>query len=280
MRSKLFIAIVLFSLTSTAVALPIVVIDAGHETARPGAIGTCGKTEVAYNDEMVQQIAHSLKKSYQIILTRQAGSDVATDIPDLQRHIPQQQRTSWDSHKSLLARPALANLHHAQVFISIHHDSTSAEQQINDPTLCDHQGGKNLKEDFKNKYQIGYNIFINNTESSKRKENSLLLAENIGKQLRALGRVPSNYHRYPIDACKSCYPVNAKIGVWHEDLAVLRNTNMPAILIEVGNIVDPNDEKIINTEAFRKQFSHALKQGLDDYFRTLKNGHGTTTVSI
>jgi hypothetical protein len=91
-----------------------------------------------------------------------------------------------------------------------------------------------------------------------------LLADNIGKQLRALGRIPSN------DNCKSWYPVNPELGVWHENLAVLRDTQMPAVLIEVGNIVDPADEKKINTNEFRIKFSAALKRALDNYFVMLR----------
>lgn len=61
------------------------------------------------------------------------------------------------------------------------------------------------------------------------------------------------------------------MGIWHENLAVLRGTKMPAVLIEVGNIIDPTDEKIINNDDFRKQFSLALKKGLDAYFYDLRH---------
>lgn len=251
--------------------MPIVVIDSGHEPSALGATGTCNKNELVYNDQLVQQIAQTLGNTYQIILTRQPGLDVQTDIPNLENNLPNIGIALWNSKKSLFARAAIANLNHANVFISIHHDSTSTEQQVIDPTLCEHHGGINLKPDFKNQYRIGYNIFFDNADSTTRRAKSLLLAENIGKQLRAIGRIPSNYHVYPVDKCKSCYPVNKVLGVWNEDLAVLRNTNMPAVLIEVGNIVDPEDEQIINTNDFRIKFSAALKQALNEYFLDLQN---------
>lgn len=252
-------------------AMPIVVIDSGHEPSALGATGTCHQNELVYNDELVQQIDQTLTNFYQVILTRQSGKDVQTDDPNLQNYLPKNEKVLWNSKKSLLARAAIANLNHAQVFISIHHDSTITEQQVNDPTLCDNHGGINLKPDFKNKYTIGYNIFVDNADPTQRREKSLLLAEDIGTQLRAIGRVPSNYHVYPVDKCKSCYPINQELGVWNEDLAVLRNTNMPAVLIEVGNIVDPEDEKIINTDDFRNKFSTALKLALGEYFLQIQN---------
>ena len=266
MQLKILISCIFFFLSSMAFALPIIVLDSGHEPSLPGAWGTCHKNELIYNDELVQEISQTLSKSYKIILTRNYGQDVELNDLDLTHNLPSIDNSLLNKHKSLYARAAIANLNHAQIFISIHHDSTSLKQQIKDPMLCGHKGGVNLKSDFKNKYKIGYNIFINNSDSTQRKLKSLQLAEDIGKQMLAMNRIPSSYHVFPVDKCKSCYPINKNLGVWHDNLAVLKYTTMPAVLIEVGNIVDPEDEKIINSNNFRVKFSKALNEALNEYF--------------
>lgn len=245
---------------SASFAKPIIVIDPGHEPAHPGAIGTCQVNELEYNDKIAMLVAKQLSHDYEVILTRESGQNVKADnlaLPD-------------DSlKKSLLARSLIANTNNAQIFISIHHDSTLLEHQLYDPTICNHQGGKSLSQAFKDKYKIGFNIFINDLDE-KRKKETLLLAENIANGLVALGRTPANYHVYPIDSCRSCRPINEKLGIWYSDLSVLRNTTMPAILIEVGNIIDTDDEKNVNNEQFRLEFTRVIQSAVDQYFTKIK----------
>jgi len=253
-------------LTSAVYAKPLIVIDPGHEPTQGGTIGTCQQHEVVYNDEMAQFVTKALEPTYKVILTRQPEKPVQTDDLSLKNNILPADQILWESKKSLLARPAIANKDHAQLFIAIHHDSAPAEDQIFDPALCHSKGGKTLSPAFTKKFNIGFNIFVDNQENDPRSQESILLAENIGKQMIALGRTPSNYHVYPGGDCKSCRPIDAKLGVWYENLAVLRNAKMPAVLIEVGNIVDTTDEAKINNDAFRSQFSVAVKTAVDQWF--------------
>jgi N-acetylmuramoyl-L-alanine amidase len=57
-----------------------------------------------------------------------------------------------------------------------------------------------------------------------------------------------------------------ELGIWHQQLYVLRNVRMPAVLVEVGNIADAEDEALINTEQFREQFAQALNRAVDRFF--------------
>jgi len=56
------------------------------------------------------------------------------------------------------------------------------------------------------------------------------------------------------------------VGVYSQDLAVLKNAKVPAILIEVGNILDPDDERTINTTEFRQKFATVISKSLKDFF--------------
>lgn len=261
----LLLLLLLGDLSSSVWAKPTIVIDSGHQPSQAGAKASCGLDEVQYNDALIPYLVKILSPNYNVILTREPGKNIKLKEITLQKA---EESTGHKNEvvKSLLARSELANLKHADVFISLHHDSTSAIHQEFDSKLCHGKGGKTLTRAFKEKYKIGFNIFIDDNKKRKQRDSSLLLAELIGKNMLNMGRIPSNYHVYPIDDCKSCRPINPKLGVWHEDLSVLRNTQMPAVLIEVGNIVDLDDESRISKDDFRMQFSLEIKAALDEFF--------------
>ena len=47
---------------------------------------------------------------------------------------------------------------------------------------------------------------------------------------------------------------------------------MPAILIEVGNIIDTDDEAKVNNEQFRLEFTRVIQSALDHYFDKVGTG--------
>lgn len=47
---------------------------------------------------------------------------------------------------------------------------------------------------------------------------------------------------------------------------VLRNTRMPAVLLELGFISNPTEEKLMNTPQFQLQAAQGIVQGLDKFF--------------
>lgn len=244
---------------------PIIVIDPGHEPSELGAIGTCQKNEVEYNDELASYVVKQLSDSYHVILTRQPGQDVVTDNLTPQSLIPQD-KPLWATKTSLLARAVIANNNNAQLFIAIHHDAALAQNQVEDPKLCDGHGGKTLSPAYKKNYVAGFNVFVYDNIHDQRTEDSIALADDIGKNLIAMGRTPADYYISPNNGCESCIPIHENLGVWNENLAVLRNTKMPAVLIEAGNIVDAADEAKINNDQYREQFSKAIKRAVDQYF--------------
>jgi N-acetylmuramoyl-L-alanine amidase len=135
-----------------------------------------------------------------------------------------------------------------------------------DPELCGGKGGKTLTPNYKKNYQVGFNVFVYDNLPDKRTLDSIDLADDIGKNLIAIGRTPASYYSNKNNGCESCRPIHKKLGVWNENLAVLRNTDMPAVLIEAGNIVDSEDEAKINNNQYREAFSKAIKKAVDQYF--------------
>lgn len=112
----------------------------------------------------------------------------------------------------------------ADFFISIHHDSM--QQKYID-------AGR--QREF-----AGFSIFV--SQRNPRYEESLRCAKAIGEALVAAGEKPSLYHAEPI-AGENRPLLDRRLGVHRFDgLAVLKTATMPAVLVEAGVIVNPDDE--------------------------------------
>lgn len=241
---------------------PVMVLDSGHDPRYPGARGSCGEFEFTYNDKLVASYLKTT--SARVITTRDADQPpkilkrkvVADDVL----------QSRYTLKTSLQARTALANSSKAGLFISIHHDSTASRFIVADSSLCKGRGGHTLLPEFKARNDIGFNVFIDQDSKNPYYQQSLRFAMLLSRELIAIGRKPSNYHYFPEDDCRSCRPVVRDLGIWHQPLFVLRHVRMPAVLIEVGNIADAEDEALVNSEQFREQFGRALNRAVERYF--------------
>jgi len=243
---------ILASISCSANAEIILILDAGHDPKFKGAISSCGRPEFELNDEIVKDI---LKQSdIKISLTRNKN-----EPPTLV------DKNNYTSTESLKSRVILSNqFENKAVFISIHHDSVSEKHLEFHSALCDGLGGKRINESFKNQFQIGFNIFVYE-ENSERFKQSIKLATIIGKKLLGLGQVASNYHFPTYDDCKSCKPLDINLGIWHQNLLVLRENKNPAILIEVGNLMDPDEYKKMTSETFKKNFGSLINDAVKEF---------------
>jgi N-acetylmuramoyl-L-alanine amidase len=60
-------------------------------------------------------------------------------------------------------------------------------------------------------------------------------------------------------------------GVHFRSLAVVRSTWMPAILVEGGYIIVPEQENAMRTTEFQEEFARSVADGLESYFRALRS---------
>ncbi|MGE3680409.1 MAG: N-acetylmuramoyl-L-alanine amidase [Bdellovibrionales bacterium] len=306
MRLNSFSPCIGMILLSSAMAAPpsttatdpirVVVLDSGHDPERPsdraraGAAGTCGQPEVKYNDDVTEAIfaRFNADRAYKAILTRRAGQEVDISHLSPSRHAAHLSPTALarlEDSRTLIGRAAIANSEMCDLFISIHHDSTLAEFQEGHPNcnldpITQRKGnGIRLKAAFKKKYKLGYNIIVyeDDTANPRRIRESKRLATLIAIRFQKnLQRVPSNYHGRDgdclnADGTPDCRDVDPQLGIIHKNVAVLRETRCPAVLIEVGNIADGGkggDEQMIRDATFRKKLAVAVKQAVDDYWRT------------
>lgn len=218
------------------------VIDPGHGGNHPGAIGSGGLRE----KDVVLDIALKLRKILQdngltVYLTRE--KDV--DIP-------------------LENRPLIAMQKEATVFISIHTNSamqkgSSTAKGIETYVLNSRYIGASAKDvaDRENKASQFYhyeddilNQIIADLEESASIGFSLDFAEIVQKRLVQNTGLENR-------------------GVKQAPFIVLKGVNMAAILIEVGFISNPNEEKLLKTPEFREKVAQALNQAVLEYVRNI-----------
>ena len=59
-------------------------------------------------------------------------------------------------------------------------------------------------------------------------------------------------------------------GVYDANLAVVRPTEFPAVLIESAYLIHPDEEQLLLSDDFLRRLSRAVVRGLAAYFRTMK----------
>jgi len=156
------------------------------------------------------------------------------------------------------------------LFISIHHDS------VQEYHLLRADNGKiiNVQDDFKQKFDPGYSIYIAKDPNYPNTEQNYLDALKFAKifaiKMQAMGRNPSTYHEEK-PGQENYQSIDLSLGIYNSKtiLAVLRNAKMPAVLIEAGVIVDVDDEKIVSSQLFREQFAMLLVESIDAFFGQL-----------
>ncbi|SFL33200.1 N-acetylmuramoyl-L-alanine amidase [Gracilibacillus orientalis] len=56
-------------------------------------------------------------------------------------------------------------------------------------------------------------------------------------------------------------------GVKKENFFVLKDTSMPAVLLEIGYLTNPEEEKILLTEDFQQSVAEAINDGIKEYLK-------------
>jgi len=208
-----------------------VVLDPGHGGHDNGVQGPAETLEKSVALGLAQLIAGRLKKNYKAILTR--SDDYWIDIP---------------------GRTAVANNLKADLFISIHTGGSFLHQAegitiFYSKELSGHAletGADSSKPGgVGNSQALWDNIQAGHIASSKAL--AQILQNNINNQLK--------------------FP---KSKIQNADLMVLKGADMPAILIEVGYLTNPGDEKKLQSPEVLSDFATAISNGIDDYFQNSK----------
>jgi N-acetylmuramoyl-L-alanine amidase len=143
-----------------------IAIDPGHTPERGGALGARGIFEVRYNDALAQKVCDALRTAgFTPVLTRTPSEKMSLD-----------------------ARAQLANAGHADLFLSLHHDS--AQLRYLETFKAGSRDAYRTTEPIR-----GYSLFV--SQLNPHFNQSYRFAELLGDQLLAIGRMPSLPSRFP-----------------------------------------------------------------------------------
>lgn len=219
----------------------IVVLDPGHGGKDPGAIGRSFKT---YEKNITLAMGKELKtqleaKGFTVYMTR------ATDI-----FIPLRQRVT------------IARRYHADLFISLHADSTYNRnaQGLSIYTLSETASDKEaaaLAErenkadiidgmDFSDNSPEINDVLISLSQNDSRNKSSKFAAY-VVNEMRKIVKIQNNTHRFA-------------------GFAVLKAPDIPSVLVELGYLSNYTEEKYLRDASYRKKLGAAITRAVTTYF--------------
>ncbi|MCD8289317.1 MAG: N-acetylmuramoyl-L-alanine amidase [Prevotella sp.] len=233
------------SLPSLAADKFTLVIDAGHGGHDAGAVGAVSK-----------------EKNINLAVALLFGKYVEKNCPDVKVIYT---RTT-DTFVTLQGRADIANKAKADLFVSVHTNAVAKGNTVKGfevYTLGMHRAADNLavakRENsvitLEDNYQSRYQGFDPNSSESyimfeymqdKNMENSVNFARLIEKSV-----------------CASADRINK--GVHQAGFLVLRETSMPSVLVELGFISTPEEERQLNTSAVQDKIARGMLEAFQSY---------------
>jgi N-acetylmuramoyl-L-alanine amidase len=214
-----------------------VVIDAGHGGHDTGSIGSTGFTE----KELVLDVAKRLKA----LVESEIGAEVVLTRND-------------DTFVPLESRTAIANQQGADLFISIHANSSKVRSARGVETyFLNFTTSKDALETA-SRENAASDRSIHDLQDLVKK---IVLRENMDESRELAQRVQSAMSRRQDSGPDR--------GVKQAPFVVLIGATMPSILAEISFISNPEEEKALKTPQYRQQIAESLLNGVRSYADTL-----------
>lgn len=218
-----------------------IVVDAGHGGHDTGTIGPNGLEE----KDLVLDVALKLGK----LLENKLGAEVVYTRDD-------------DTFIPLETRTAIANKEQADLFISIHANSSSDQTARGIET-----------------YYLNFTSSRDALEVAAREnavsEKSIHELQDLVKKIALKEKIEES-HEFAADVQKSLYAgLNARNpglrnrGVKKAPFIVLIGANMPSILAEISFVSNAHDEKKLKTSEYRQRIAESLYKGVATYINGL-----------
>jgi len=211
-----------------------IVLDIGHTAEEPGATSARGVPEFVFNFRLAQYLRQ------QLIGAGFAQTEVLI--------------TAGASFSGLLQRVASVNRMAPNLFLSIHHDSVPAAFL----ERWEYAGGQ---QRFSDQFR-GHALFISSENSHF--QASLLFARRLGYELKARGLQYASHYTQPFMGKHRRELLDAEVGVYRFDqLLVLRKTQVPAVLLEAGSIVNRDEELELGSRERQATIGAAVTQAVE-----------------
>ena len=251
-RLLTLVAATLTALSMAAAEEFVVVIDAGHGGKDPGAQNATKKVnekDIALSVALrTGELIHQRHPEVKVVYTRK------TDV-----------------YVTLNGRADIANKAKADLFFSVHCNAAESRKAYGaevfvlgteeNRTTANLNAAKRensvilLEKDYQKHYQ-GYDpnspessIIFEYLQSEYLKE-SIEVAQHVQNELHTTGK---RYDR----------------GVHQAGFLVLHATTMPSVLVELGFISNPEEEKFLTSSAGKEKLSNCIANGFDDYYNDL-----------
>lgn len=209
---------------------PVIVIDPGHGGQDGGAVGPDGTQEKTVTLQLARLIAAKLEPEFKVVLTR-------TD----------------DYQVDLLQRTAAANHLKADVFLALHTGGSFVHSTTG--TAIFHYQNKSGVDSIRKKPPPG-------TQKGNKKP---VLWKNVQtshiSKSRALAGIIDERLKGP-PALQS--------RIEGAQLAVLQGADMPAVLIEVGYLTNPAEEKNLRDQGFLLDLAEQISLGIEEFLEQNK----------
>ncbi|MBB1060640.1 N-acetylmuramoyl-L-alanine amidase [Lysobacter spongiae] len=218
----------------------VIAIDPGHGGQDPGAIGKNGKREkdvtLAVSRELARQI--NATPGLKAFLTR--DSDVFIPL----------------NRRAVLARQVKAD-----IFVSIHADAAeNREARGASVYVLSLRGATSQRArwlaDKENAADLIGGVRLESTNNTLA---SVLIDLTQSGQMKASGEAADH-------VLESLGRVGQKRRVEQANFAVLRTSDMPAMLVETGFISNPDEERLLTDPGYQRKLASAVLEGVNTYF--------------
>ena len=224
----------------------IIVLDPGHGGKDPGAIGYSGVYEKNITLAMGKELKTLLEKSgkYKVYLTR------STDI-----FIP------------LRDRVKIARKHNADLFMSIHADSTKnrSAKGLSVYTLSETASDKEAAALAERENKADVIAGLNLVEHSREVSDILI---NLA-QRESMNR-SSEFATFMVQEMKNSVQL---VDNTHRfaGFAVLKAPDVPSVLLEMGYLSNRQEERLLKQQTYRKKLAIATSRAFDRYFENMQH---------
>jgi N-acetylmuramoyl-L-alanine amidase len=212
------------------------VIDVGHTADVPGALSARGATEYDFNLRLARQIEKDLLA---------AGFDKTVLMI-----------TAEAPTAGLFKRAARANGLAADLFLSVHHDAVPE-------SFLETWQFEGQEQHFSDRFP-GHSLFVSNDNADR--PGSLAFAKLLGNALEARGLHYTPHYTEKFMGNRRRELLDPKAGVYRYDqLIVLKETRMPAVLLEAGSIVNRDEELLLATPEHQAVISAAVVEAVEAF---------------
>jgi len=208
---------------------PRIVVDVGHTLDSPGTVSAAGVAELTFNRRFAERLAAALQRGLPTGNTVRAV-EIGEPDPKLDRRV------------------AAIAAGHPSLILSVHHDSVQ-ERYLTRRTV---DGIERSYTDA----AAGFSLFV--PADTPVAADSIAAARAIADALVAEGEHPSRHHAEPIDG-ENRRLLDPARGIYAGDfLKILRSAAAPAVLLEVGVIKNPTEERRLSDPAVIDRLATAV----------------------